>query len=274
MSDETGDVEKAAAPAPEVHRSATRSTSDSTENKTVHYTSEEKRELTRSEKFNLESMNDGTAVSIRVEGDAEARAALFKKIVKVQKEVKVLAHTGSYSAGSTNYTYATERDVIEPISDAFSRAGVAIMPGVVGSWWHDMPGRYDANRVTTVQIEALFGDSETGAYLVTGSRSTAANADKATNAAFTTAFKYLMAKAANVAFGDDADEYTADGEKAGTQGPKPKALTKQQRDALTKSIQSSGKGEDIKVWMKEEKITFSRITDAEAASLREKFGVA
>ena len=262
---------KEAPPAPEVHRTATRNTSESKE--TIEQKIVTERELTRDEKFNLESMNDGVGVHIRVEGTAEERASLFKKIVKVQKEVKVLAHTGSYSQGNTSYTYATERDVIEPISDAFSKAGVAVMPGVVGGWWHDMPGRYDMNRVTTVQIEALFGDSETGAYLVTGSRSTAANADKATNAAFTTAFKYLMAKAANVAFGDDADEYSVDGTKAGSQGPKPKPLTKAERDDLTATIKDSGKGDDIKAWMKEAKVTFSKITDAQAASMREKFGL-
>lgn len=277
MSDKTDAPEQATPPQPElapVQRSAQQIKSEKTETTNYNETRKEERNLTREEEFSLESMNDGVLVSMRVEGDAEARAGLFKKIVKVQKEMKVLAHTGSYSAGQTSYTYATERDVIEPISDAFSRAGIAIMHGIVGGWFHDMPGRYAPNRVTTVQTEHLFGDSETGAYLVTGSRSTAANADKATNAAFTTAVKYLLAKSAGVAFGDDADEYTLDGTKAGTQGPKPKPLTKDERAVLTKEIQTSGKGEDIKVWMKAGAVTFSKITDAQAAAMREKFELA
>ena len=219
---------------------------------------------TRADEIHLETMDNAHPVSIRVEGEPEARAALFKKIVKVQKDVKVLAHTGKYEQGNTKYTYATERDVIEPISDAFSKGGVAIVPGVVGSWWHDIPSKYNVNRVTTVQIEALLGDSETGAYIVTGSRSTAANADKATNAAFTTAFKYLMAKLANVAFGDDADEYTVDGEKAGRQGAKAKPLTKGERDKLTARIKEAGAGDAVKAMMKENKITFSKVTDVQA----------
>lgn len=273
MSDKDKTPEKA--PAPEVARSSSqvKNVNESTSKAVSEQTIETKRNLTREEEFSLESMNDGTPVSLRVEGDADARAALFAKIVKVQKSVKVLAHTGEYNQGNTKYTYATERDVLEPISEAFAKNNVAIVPGVVGSWWHDMPGRYQPNRVTTVQIEAILGDAETGAYIVTGSRSTAANSDKATNAAFTTAFKYLLAKLAIVAFGDDADEYSADGEKAGTQKDKPKPLTEGQRKALTTKIKESGKGDDIKAWMKSEKVTFSKITDVQAAALREKFEV-
>ena len=212
----------------------------------------------------MEVMTTDSPVRLSVHGSPDERAALFAKIVKVQKEIKVLAQTGNMS-GTQTYRYATERDVLEPISDAFSRAKVAIVPGVVDSWWHDMPSKYNVNRVTTVQIEAILGDAETGAYIITGSRSTAANADKATNAAFTTAFKYLLAKLAIVAFGDDADEYTADGEKKGSQGPKAKPLTKGERDTLTGRIKESGKGEEVKAMMKEKGITFSKINDVQAA---------
>lgn len=212
----------------------------------------------------LESMQSDTPVRLSVHGSPEERAALFAKIVKVQKDIKVLAHTGKYDQGTTKYTYATERDVLEPISEAFARAKVAIVPGVVDSWFHDMPSKYNVNRVTTVQIEAILGDAETGAYIVTGSRSTAANSDKATNAAFTTAFKYLLAKLAIVAFGDDADEYTVDGDKAGSQGPKAKPLTKVERDALTARIKEADAGEAVKALMKKHGITFSKLTDVQA----------
>lgn len=226
------------------------------------------------EHLELETMVSDSPVRLSVHGDPEARAALFKKIVKVQKDIKVLKHTGRYKQGSTDYTYATERDVLEPISEAFAKGGVAIVPGVVDSWWHDIPSKFGVARTTTVQIEAILGDAETGAYIITGSRSTAANADKATNAAFTTAFKYLLAKLAIVAFGDDADEYSIDGEKAGKQGPKAKALTKDERDKLTVAIKESGKGDDIKAWMKTEAVTFSKITDVQSAAMRAKFELA
>lgn len=215
----------------------------------------------------LEVMTSDNPVRLSVHGDAEARASLFKKIVKVQKEVKVLKHTGEFKSNTANYTYASERDVLEPISEAFAKAGVAIVPGVVDSWWHDMPSKYNVNRITTVQIEAILGDSETGAYIITGSRSSAANADKATNAAFTTAFKYLLAKLAIVAFGDDADEYSVDGEKAGKQGPKAKPLTKEERDALAAKIKEAGAGDAVKELMKAQKITFSKVTDEQAKAI-------
>lgn len=213
----------------------------------------------------LEAMNTDNRVHLSVTGTAEDRASLFGKIVKVQKAIKVLGQTGYYDQPNTKYKYASERDVIEPIGEAFAKNGVAIVPGIVDSWFHDMPSKYSVNRVTTVQIECILGDADTGAFIVTGSRSTAANADKATNAAFTTAFKYLLAKLATVAFGDDADEYSVDGEKAGTQGPKARPLTKGERDALTTRIKESGKGEEVKALMKSKGITFSKLTDVQSA---------
>lgn len=216
----------------------------------------------------LEAMQSGTPLHLSVHGEKEDRAALFAKIVKVQKTIKVLGQTGKYDQGNTKYKYASERDVLEPISEAFAKNNVAIVPGIVDSWFHDMPSKYNVNRVTTVQIEAILGDAESGAYIITGSRSTAANADKATNAAFTTAFKYLLAKLAVVAFGDDADEYDVDGNKAGKQGPKAKPLTPDERKTLTDEIKNSGKGEEVKELMKKEKITFSKITDVQAEVIR------
>lgn len=212
----------------------------------------------------LEAMQSGAPLHLSVHGEPADRAALFAKIVKVQKTVKVLGQTGKYDQGNTKYNYASERDVLEPISEAFAKNNVAIVPGIVDSWFHDMPSKFNVNRVTTVQIEAILGDADTGAYIITGSRSTAANADKATNAAFTTAFKYLLAKLAIVAFGDDADEYDADGNKAGKQGPKAKLLTKAERDKLTTRIKDSGAGDDVKAMMKKQGITFSKVTDVQA----------
>lgn len=220
---------------------------------------------TRSDELSLEPMQTNQDVTLKVFGEPEERAALFAKICKVQKSIKVLKHTGKYSSGNTSYTYATERDVLEPISEAMAKNGVAIIPGVVDSWFHDIPSKYNINRVTTVQIQAILGDSETGAYIVTGSRSTAANSDKATNAAFTTAFKYLLAKMAIVAFGDDADEYNLEGAKAGTQGPKAKPLTDAEKKDLTNRIKEAGAGDAVKALMKDKTITFSKITDRQAA---------
>lgn len=226
-------------------------------------------EARTTEHLELEQMGTTQKVTMEVHGEPEARAALFAKIVKVQKTMKVLKHTGRYKQGNTDYTYATERDVLEPISEEFAKAGVAIIPGVVDSWWHDIPSKYNVARVTTVQIQAVLGDSVTGAYIITGSRSTAANADKATNAAFTTAFKYLLAKLAIVAFGDDADEYSIDGEKAGKQTAKAKPLTKAERDKLTTRIKEAEAGDAVKVLMKDKKITFSKVTDIEAKMIEE-----
>lgn len=223
------------------------------------------KKATRADEIQLEHMDSQHDNSIQAHGSPEALASLFSKIAKVQKKVKVLKHTGKFNAGSTKYSYATERDVVEPISNAFAAENVALIPSVVDSWWHDIPTKYNTNRVTTVQVQTLIGDGDTGAYVVAGARSTAANADKATNAAFTTAVKYQLAKLAVVAFGDDADEYTLDGDKAGTS---PKALTKAQREVLANEISASGKGDEVKDLMKSERITFSKVNSEQAERIR------
>lgn len=227
----------------------------------------------RSNDFHTESFTSGSEQQtyIQIIGDPADRAALFSKLVQVNKAVKKLKHTGNFSAGNTKYTYATESDVIEPIAAALGKAGLATVPSVVEQWWHDLPGKYGTNRVCTVHAQLLLADSETGAYIVAHTYSTAANGDKASNAAFTTAIKYLLAKLALVAFGDDADEYTVDGDKASVAKPKQPARTanKDRLDKLMKEVVAAGKGEDVKAWLKEEKIQWSKLTDAQMDDVRD-----
>jgi len=212
---------------------------------------------------------------MQIVGEPADRASLFAKIVQLNKSVKKLKHTGKFNAGNTKYTYATEADVIEPIAKALADAGIATIPSVVEQWWHDLPGKYGANRVCTVHAQMLLADSETGAYIVAHTFSTAANGDKASNAAFTTAIKYLLAKLTLVAFGDDADEYTVDGDKAdGSAKPKakaksaPRAASQDARDKLMNEIVEAGKGEDAKAHLKANKLAWSKLTDNQLTEIR------
>lgn len=228
--------------------------------------------MTRADEFNVEHFapNGEQQPYLQIIGEPSERAPLFAKLVQVNKQLKKLKHTGNFSAGNTKYTYATEADVIEPIAAALAKVGLATVPSVVEQWWHDLPGKYGTNRVCTVHAQLLLADSETGAYIVAHTFSTAANGDKASNAAFTTAIKYLLAKLALVAFGDDADEYTADGEKAGGAKPKaaPRPASKDKLDALMAEIKDADKGDDVKAWLKANKIAWSKMTDGDILKLR------
>ncbi len=212
--------------------------------------------------------------TIRIEGSPSERASLFLKLAGVNRAVVKLKQTGKFSAGNTNYKYATEADVIEPIAKALGELGLATIPSVVGQHWHDLPGRYNNNRVCTVHAELMIGDADTGAYVVASTYSTAANSDKASNAAFTTAIKYLLAKLALVAFGDDADDYTLDGQvaaadmkktakptaKATTKKPAAPAISRDKLEDLQQRVKDAGQGEDVKGWLKTNKISFFKMT--------------
>lgn len=242
--------------------------------------------MTRTDEFNTEHFTPPgeQQAYIQIVGDASERAPLFAKLVKVNTAVKKLKQTGKYSAGNTKYDYATEADVIEPIAAALAKSGLATVPSVVEQWWHDLPGKYGTNRVCTVHAQLLIADSETGAYVVAHTYSTAANADKASNAAFTTAIKYLLAKLALVAFGDDADEYTVDGSKAdGSKAPAPKAkqapaavksVGKDVLDALMEEIANAEAGDRVKGLLKEKRWTWSKLTEEQVAAIRVKINEA
>ncbi len=223
------------------------------------------------EATSMKGGSDAQPCTMVTVGAPEALASLFKKLTKVQKHFKKLQHTGKYSQGSTSYTYATEADVVEPISQKLAAEGLALIPSVVEMWWHDIPSKYNINRVCTVHVQVMIGCADTGGFIIASSYSTAANGDKATNAAFTTAVKYFMAKLVGVSFGDDADEYSADGEKVG-KSTKAKALTKDERDDLTTRIKDSGKGDAVKELMKQKSITFSKIDDRQAKLIEELLG--
>lgn len=229
----------------------------------------------RSSEFNLERFSSGEHPTyIQINGEASERASLFAKLVQVNKSVKRLQHSGKYAAGNTRYTYATETDVVEPIAAALAKAGLATIPSVVEQWWHDLPGKYGINRVCTVHAQLMIADSETGAYIVAHTYSTAANGDKASNAAFTTAIKYLLAKLALVAFGDDADEFTAEGERADgsirmSGSAAGKRLNKDERDDLELTIREAGHGDAVKKWVRKNKVVWSKITDKQVVALNE-----
>lgn len=233
---------------------------------------ETKAKAARGEEFHTDHFAPGGDQQpyMQVIGDPDALASLFSKLVELNKSIKRLKHTGSYNAGSTKYTYATEADVLEPISAALGKVGLATVPSVVEQWWHDLPGKYGTNRVCTVHAQLLLADSDTGAYIVAHTFSTAANGDKASNAAFTTAIKYLLAKLTLVAFGDDADEYTLEGEKAAGSKPKakPKPATKATLDALQSEIAEAGKADEVKAHLKSNKLQWTKLTDAEVADIR------
>jgi hypothetical protein len=229
---------------------------------------------TRSDTFHTDHFSFGGEGQpyIQVVGEPQALGPLFAKLVSVNSAITKLKHTGKFAAGNTKYSYATEADVIEPIAQALATAGLATIPSVVEQYWHDLPGKYGTNRVCTVHAQMVIGDSETGAYVVAHTYSTAANGDKASNAAFTTAIKYLLAKLALVAFGDDADEYTIDGEKAvGTttkKGRQPSA-SKAELDALTTRIKETNSSDAVKAYLAENNLTWSRLTASELRSVTE-----
>ena len=233
----------------------------------------------RADEFNTEHFSPTVAGAeqqpyVQIVGEPSERAPLFAKLVEVNKAVKKLKQTGKFNAGNTKYDYATEADVIEPIAAALAKHGLATIPNVVEQWWHDLPGKYGTNRVVTVHAQLVIADSETGAYIVAHTYSTAANGDKASNAAFTTAIKYLLAKLALVAFGDDADAYTVDGDKAdGSAKPKakaaaPKAAPKKEGDALISDIKDAGKNEEAKAYLKEHGLKFSAMTSKQIKDMR------
>ena len=232
----------------------------------------------RTDAFHHEAFSDtefGAVPSIEIHGEPEGRAKLFAKLMNVNALIPKLKHTGQFKAGNTKYSYATEADVLEPIAAALAESGLATIPGVVAQHWHDLPGKYGTNRVCTVHAQLMIGCTETGAHILTHTYSTAANSDKASNAAFTTAIKYLLAKLALVAFGDDADEYTVDGEKAAGPGAgkgkpkaKPKAkssaLTAKQRDDLMNKVVDADLQGKVREWLKAEGISWSKITPEQA----------
>lgn len=207
-----------------------------------------------------------SAPSMEISGEGKDLASLFNKLSEASAAVVRLGKTGKFSAGNTKYDYATEADVLEPISAALANAGLVTIPGVVNQFWHDLPGKYGANRVVTVHAELLIGDTETGAWVKTQTFSTAANGDKASNAAFTTAVKYLLAKLVLVAFGDDADEFAADGEKAGAPKPgvkpkpAPKLATKKSVDKLAETIVEHGLGDKVKGFLASQGIAWKAMT--------------
>lgn len=208
---------------------------------------------------------------IQVVGEPAALGPLFAKLVQVNSAVKKLKHTGNFAAGNTKYSYATESDVIEPIAQALASAGLATIPSVVAQHWHDLPGKYGTNRVCTVHAQMVIGDSETGAYIVAHTYSTAANGDKASNAAFTTAIKYLLAKLALVAFGDDADEYTIDGNKATTTPTRSKSKTasKDTLKALGEKVKAANASEIVKAYITDNGWVWSALTDSQVAAISE-----
>lgn len=234
----------------------------------------------RTEDFHMEKMApDGDKPPyIQIIGDPADRASVFKKLAAVNKAVKKLKHTGNYSAGSTKYTYATEADVVEPIAAALEKAGLATMPSIVEMWWHDLPGKYGTNRICTVHAQLMVGCTDTGAYIVAHTFSSAANADKATNSAFTTALKYLLAKMALVAFGDDADEYTVEGDHAAGKAAarKPPAKTSPQVRPVAKSVLEelmaevvdAGAEDAVKAFLKDNKFTWSKMNEAQVEGVR------
>lgn len=208
---------------------------------------------------------------IQVVGEPSALGPLFAKLVRVNSAVTKLKHTGNFAAGNTKYSYATEADVIEPIAQALATAGLATIPSVVAQHWHDLPGKYGTNRVCTVHAQMVIGDSETGAYIVAHTYSTAANGDKASNAAFTTAIKYLLAKLALVAFGDDADEYTIDGQKA-TATPKrgaKRGVSADTLNVLSEKVKAANASEIVKDYLKDKGWKWTALTDSQVAAITE-----
>jgi hypothetical protein len=198
-----------------------------------------------------------TTPYIQIVGEPADRASLFMKLAQLNKSLKKIKHTGNFDAGNTKYSYATESDVIEPIAAVLGKVGLATVPNVVEQWWHDIPSKYNINRVCTVHAQLLIGDTDTGAYIVAHTYSTAANGDKASNAAFTTAIKYLLAKLTLVAFGDDADEYSIDGKKAAA----PRSATKAKLDALHKKVKEAGAEDAVKKYLKDNTVSWSKMTE-------------
>jgi len=227
--------------------------------------------MTRSDEFHIEQLIDGRDPYIEVIGDPSDRASLFLKLSQVNDAVRMLGKSGKFNAGNTKYDYATEADVIEPIAHALASVGLATIPGVVNQWWHDLPGKYGTNRVVTVHASMMIGCTTTGAYVVTHTFSTAANGDKASNAAFTTAIKYLLAKLALVAFGDDADAFTADGQAAdGSKAKaekKPAPVSKGKLDDLANRVKDAGAGDAVKKYLSKDAIMWSKMTASQLKAI-------
>lgn len=201
-------------------------------------------------------------------GSSKDLALLFKKLVAVNNSITSLPKTGSYSAGATRYTYATEADVIEPISKALADNGVAAIPSAKNQHWHSIPGRHGDISVCSVQVDVMLGDSDTGAYVITSGQSAAANGDKAPNAAYTTALKYALAKIAMVSFGDDADDYDSTGSVA-----RVETISKEQKKKIEDAIKEHGTGDRVKKYLMQNKIRWLSIpTTAYESLLKEAEG--
>lgn len=227
----------------------------------------------RSNEFYMERMGPpgDQQPYVQIIGEPDALASLFSKVVKVNSAIKKIKHTGNFSAGNTKYTYATESDVIEPVAKAFNESGIAFIPSTAEIFWSDLPGKYGTNRVCTVHAQIILGDSETGAYIVAHAYATAANADKAASAGFTTAIKYFAAKLALVAFGDDADEYTVDGQKA-TATPRrgvKRAVSEDTLNVLSEKVKAANATQIVKDYLKDNKWKWSDLTDSQVAAITE-----
>lgn len=196
-----------------------------------------------------------------VVGTPEERASLFAKIVEVNKEVTSLSKSGKYRSGATKYEYATEADVIEPVAEAYAKVGLAVVPSCDNQDWFTVEGRNGTQNWCRVEASIVIGDADTGAYVTAKGQSCAANGDKAPNAAFTTALKYLLAKSALVSFGDDADAFD------GAKTAKVETVSAAKKKEIESLVAKHGNADEVSKFIHANGISWSAMTEGDHAKL-------
>lgn len=138
----------------------------------------------------------------------EALASLFKKMATVMGSAGAVRETGKNA--QDRYTYADANDVLAPVQKAMANANIGHVMQVVGiEQVNEERGNGKAPGLrTTLTANAIFGDGDTGAFIVSTWVSEATDfgmRDKGINKCATTAQKFFMKRAFLLVSKDDID---------------------------------------------------------------------
>ena len=138
----------------------------------------------------------------------EALASLFKKLAAVMGNAGSVKETGQNT--QDRYKYANADDVLAPVQKAMAHANIGHVMQVVGiEQVNEERGNGKAPGLrTTLTANAIFGDGDTGAFIVSTWISEATDfgmRDKGINKCATTAQKFFMKRAFLLVSKDDID---------------------------------------------------------------------
>jgi hypothetical protein len=138
----------------------------------------------------------------------DALASLFKKMATVMGSTGAVKESGQNT--TDRYKYADADDVLAPVQKAMAKANIGHVMQIVDVTQTDQPrasGGMPGLR-TVLNANAIFGDGDTGAFIVSSWKSEAADfgmRDKGINKCVTTAQKFFMKRAFLLVSKDDIE---------------------------------------------------------------------